>query len=177
MNDYWNDPPEVDEGPLCPKCDGYSDLERETKTHLHMKCDECDHQWSVELEQDDGAWIEAMHGDESSTNEKEHEMSTNETKHTPGPWTIQIDTGMNDGGTVIDADARGVAMDIYGADPESAAANARLIAAAPEMLGALEGLSAYADARPQIDERCQAPLFAVIKSARAAIEKAKGPTQ
>ena len=60
------------------------------------------------------------------------------TKHTQGPWIIDEDTGMNDGGTIKDTDGRGIAMDIYGRTADEANANARLIAAAPELLEACQ---------------------------------------
>lgn len=51
-------------------------------------------------------------------------------KHTPGPWEHQVWHGIHQ--TVIDANGETVAFDISTRD------NAQLIAAAPEMLEALE---------------------------------------
>ncbi len=62
------------------------------------------------------------------------------TKHTPGPWKVDLETG--------EIEAQGAVLGtIYGADDypcceedvsEECRANARLIAAAPEMLDALK---------------------------------------
>ena len=59
-----------------------------------------------------------------------------ETNHTPGPWHI----GGHNGGDLIMAtgDDEGVLATVYGTTQNEYAANARLIAAAPELLAALE---------------------------------------
>lgn len=63
------------------------------------------------------------------------------TKHTPGPWTAGKfqDTGLNNQISVHPA-----ICTAYGAK-EEAEANARLIAAAPEMLAALQEVQIYVD--------------------------------
>jgi len=59
-------------------------------------------------------------------------------QHTPRPWEInKDDTGMNDSGT-IEASGIVIVPDVYGRSKGEADANARLIAAAPELLEALE---------------------------------------
>ena len=67
-----------------------------------------------------------------------------EAKHTPGPWKLNTDgdTGMNDSGCILDSIGHVIVTDIYGTFKNGrttgeAEANARLIAAAPEMLEAL----------------------------------------
>lgn len=55
------------------------------------------------------------------------------TQHSPGPWELNTqDTGMNDSGTILGAGTV-IIPDIYGRSKGEADANARLIAAAPEM--------------------------------------------
>jgi len=64
-----------------------------------------------------------------------------ETKHTPGPWKIGLNPGpmvYTPDGTSQIADARGVAV-----TKDESKANARLIAAAPELLEACRNLSQY----------------------------------
>lgn len=62
----------------------------------------------------------------------------NEHEHTPGPWRVS-DTGID---VVCDPDARPLPVvacqHVTGKDNGEATANARLIAAAPDMLAALE---------------------------------------
>lgn len=62
----------------------------------------------------------------------------NTTKHTPGPWTAErCDTGME----ILDMNQESVAVACHYGDPYSSIreeANAKLIAAAPELLEALE---------------------------------------
>jgi 16S rRNA C1402 N4-methylase RsmH len=59
-------------------------------------------------------------------------------KHTPGPWVIERDLGH----TFIIAEAGGMCADL-GVSSPSQDDNARLIAAAPELLEALKTLLAY----------------------------------
>jgi hypothetical protein len=63
------------------------------------------------------------------------------TKHTPGPWSLKDDLIYGpDGITIVSADGL---MENYGPPDRSMEenyANARLIAAAPELLEALKGL-------------------------------------
>ena len=63
------------------------------------------------------------------------------TKHTPGPWVI----GKRDHDVVMVDTASGTAIcDVYG-ESDDRPANARLIAAAPDLLAALKGVIAVAD--------------------------------
>lgn len=57
--------------------------------------------------------------------------------HTPGPWAIQITGGKKE---VVTGSVKGLWATIEGPDYETRNANARLIAAAPEMLDALQRL-------------------------------------
>lgn len=99
-------------------------------------------------------------------------------KHTPGPW------GCRDGKIVavdvkpdwadIDedfADERVTVVDLFGAmGGDDTSADARLIAAAPELLAALAGMIEMATHHAMDDGEKRA----ILKAARAAIAKAKG---
>lgn len=81
--------------------------------------------------------------------------------HTPAPWTL----GSNGASTkVVDADGKAVCMVTYRKDHW----NGDLLAAAPELLAALEGLLQYTGGWDETD-----PTHPVV-IARAAIAKAKG---
>lgn len=89
-----------------------------------------------------------------------------QTKHTPGPW------GIIEGKTLLHVETRhdnptGAGVAICSV-PKSAEANARLIAAAPEMLNALKhalnGIECYRDH----------PMMATEMLFRAAIANAEG---
>lgn len=98
------------------------------------------------------------------------------TEHTPGPWTIDSRAT-----TAIQAGDKHIAMvnfsflgrperDVYGEEHD---ANARLIAAAPDMLAALENLVAKYNAMQ--DGNISAQLTnGDFFAARAVIAKAKG---
>ena len=101
-------------------------------------------------------------------------MNTSNTQatHTPGPWTAVANRPDEDGGKldrVRSADGHLVAgIPAYEHDQAEEDANARLIAAAPELLAALEGLLAqYRLTRPQIfgtDGHEQTALAAIAKA-------------
>ena len=100
-----------------------------------------------------------------------------ETKHTPGPWTahpIELNHGLPYtpvAASTLIAKAYSTAF----GDHEQSDANARLIAAAPELLEALKGLDeAYCRAGADLtrDERHEDRLRLI--AARAAIAKATG---
>lgn len=87
------------------------------------------------------------------------------TKHTPGPW---IDDGHDGEDTqIVNSKWGGVARIVYNGDCSQRVANAKLIAAAPELLEALKMAVAWRDEVP-------APYrdFPFIKSAMQAIAKA-----
>jgi hypothetical protein len=104
-------------------------------------------------------------------------------KHTPGPWTVyefktkDTDSGgaethimcyANDDGEE-GASLANVNRWTYGDDPptEESAANAHLIAAAPDLLAALRRLV-------EVNDMSCTPCKADIRAAREAITKAKG---
>ena len=99
--------------------------------------------------------------------------------HTPAPWSVEIDHRSNDP-EFIRAHVDGEMYDLASVlcdETGNAAANARLMAAAPELLMAahaaladLEGIAPEID--PSGDR--QHPVWETIKELRAAIAKATG---
>jgi hypothetical protein len=101
-------------------------------------------------------------------------------KHTPGPWTVSANENDDpildlDGNSPLDFEAVGFEY----------AANLRLIAAAPEMLEALELVLKMHDAmrieQDKMPRSFEAPLTVdavgvLVEHAKAAIRKAKGET-
>jgi hypothetical protein len=96
-------------------------------------------------------------------------------KHTPGPWKVM-------GGMVVIEGEAGRLTDVAdcctGAasvkDPFTIAANARLIAAAPELLEACENARNVLAALVTGDLKTIKPDSAALAELRAAIAKAKG---
>lgn len=91
-------------------------------------------------------------------------------KHTPGPWTRKFGQDVYQGSGPFDAlrlIATGTPTNGSPDELAEAFANARLIAAAPELLEALDELLAAA-------ENFERPSDKAIASARAAIAKAEG---
>jgi hypothetical protein len=84
-----------------------------------------------------------------------------ETKHTPGPWfsnNMGLHNGIGDG-------IAAYAADCYPNDDD-----ARLIAAAPDLLAALQWIADYGDTG-----KCGRPAYYDMRAhARAAIRKAEG---
>lgn len=95
-----------------------------------------------------------------------------QTNHTPGPW--EIDDAAFDGLDIVSPQGR-VAMLNDGEPGEDTSiwANARLIAAAPDMLAALEALMRWETSALDA-EQAAALMDEVCDMARAAIAKAKG---
>jgi len=96
-------------------------------------------------------------------------------KHTPGPWIAAAygDYGDYDGKCRVILGEGGdirTAVVLGFNNPENAA-NARLIAAAPDLL---EALSSLASQHSESDLRADPDLHAAVKRARAAIAKATG---
>lgn len=89
-------------------------------------------------------------------------------KHTPGPWTFDgnfFQVFANDGGNAVASVYSTTAPEPMASE---ARANARLISAAPDLLGALIGMvNKYGD-------KSQFPTCDASVSARAAISKAEG---
>jgi hypothetical protein len=85
-------------------------------------------------------------------------------KHTPGPWTYDrsgYSLYVNSGRELV------TALSMDGKRMETSEANARLIAAAPELLEALKSVIAWLDAPDE-------SAFSDSELARAAIAKATG---
>lgn len=96
-------------------------------------------------------------------------------KHTPGPWVAQIDKHIKRGrkplprmALVMVGGGQAIDCTYSGVDFEESAANARLIAAAPEMLEALKAALGFLE-----DEGVLGDL---PDEMRAAIAKAEGRT-
>lgn len=106
-------------------------------------------------------------------------------KHTPGPWTFDGDNPANQGFDVALSDGGAIATAYYCEDGEGrdeAEANARLIAAAPELLAALKELAAcLMDGNETWDAPDDTPVYDTIpaftiglaKRVSAAIAKAE----
>ena len=100
---------------------------------------------------------------------------TNGTKHTPGPWIV--DRGTTSQGDlfihVADESVRGwtCVASVHGEIPEGAVGNARLIAAAPDLLAACEAIAALSDGQGQQN------MLEVAGQARAALALARGERQ
>lgn len=107
-------------------------------------------------------------------------------QHTPGPWTLTVGCYPRD--SVWDADGqREVCPMVWGNDAEEIDANARLIAAAPDLLAALENAAAsvavhaatarhaaLAGINPVANNGLAAELERNVEHYRAAITKARG---
>lgn len=88
------------------------------------------------------------------------------TQHTPGPWSVEIDHRNNDP-EFIRAHVDGEIYDLASVlcdETGNATANARLIAAAPDLLHALQ----------MIDSNAAESVEWIRRVARTAIAKAKG---
>jgi hypothetical protein len=101
------------------------------------------------------------------------------TKHTPGPWQVKTaingDRGILSPGVGLLAECF-TAIRSFDEKTDEVIANARLIAAAPELLQALENLVAKYDAMQ--DGNISAQLTnGDFFAARAAIAKAKGQAE
>lgn len=97
---------------------------------------------------------------------------TDGTKHTPGPWKA-FPSDPADGAEcyyLTAVELRGEIACIYGPQRDEQEANARLIAAAPELLEALEGLLAHLGPDGYIPNAGGT----ATERARAAIAKATG---
>ena len=87
--------------------------------------------------------------------------------HTPGPWIVAEPGEVDEHYAVLDGFGHTASVYGYPEEAAAAAANARLIAAAPELLEACELLLIYlGDWNDMEDETCAA--------ARRAIAKARG---
>jgi hypothetical protein len=95
-----------------------------------------------------------------------------DTKHTPGPWGF-TPTGVDGDGWWIGTDEQNVARSFGYRDHPRNLADVRLLAAAPDMLAALQELVAH-DERDQQHGWVSHPR---LDKARAAIAKATGEPQ
>jgi hypothetical protein len=95
--------------------------------------------------------------------------------HTPGPWFYDEECGDVASVASVDGRHRYITMACGHPDTGESVANARLIAAAPEMLEALLGMVEAAGpdflccCRPTCDRECRA-----VVAARAALAKVEG---
>lgn len=90
-----------------------------------------------------------------------------ESKHTPGAWTVEKRL-------VVGPDGVPVALVLAtNGDTPRVAANARLIAAAPQLLGALEGLMEWEE-EIAADLRQHTSPGPLLDAARSAIRAARG---
>jgi hypothetical protein len=90
-------------------------------------------------------------------------------KHTPGPW--RSERGNGDYGRNVTADnGRRIVCETICAEHE---ANARLIAAAPELLEALHSILEHSREFGDIED-CETMLARIEDKVRAAIAKAEG---
>ena len=100
-------------------------------------------------------------------------------KHTPGPWAVEdsIDGPIvySEKTEVIISDCKNFAVP-SGSIHEQCSANARLIAAAPDLLDALEAMLAHTACIDPTQGYIPEDDFSAVKQARAAISKAKGET-
>ena len=101
-----------------------------------------------------------------------------ETKHTPGPWRYNIETGYRKI-DVVTAENANLIAELPFSGSMAPEANARLIAAAPDMLEALEAVIGSHEAlvikdKPLPDARFETVSTEAIAAARAALAKAEG---
>jgi hypothetical protein len=91
-------------------------------------------------------------------------------KHTPGPWAIAPDPEHLTAAPLVISESRNIAKVLYygGSEDNQVNANAYLIAAAPEMLEALENTFWLLDHRPDHEDirRQQEYLKIVITKAK-----------
>ena len=103
------------------------------------------------------------------------------TKHTPGPWAANETNQINYMGDTYNADVvwsanmdRGPVAFIPLRAPEESVANARLIAAAPELLAALEACASFVDPSEQCKRHwTNGDVRELTEQTRTAIAKAK----
>ena len=94
------------------------------------------------------------------------------TQHTPGPWFLTPEGyGVYKGDSYGDRGDMVCTLPGYGSDASTRIANARLIAAAPELLSALEDFCRECDG--YLDGNDGSPWGTLLKG-RAAIAKATG---
>ena len=105
-------------------------------------------------------------------------------KHTPGPWEVRADPSHYDSFTTVVAGSgeqrkgmlRELIVEIGGwAGIETAEANARLIAAAPDLLAACQRLVTLIDESDQWSDVVSGTAMGeIVNEARTAVAKAEG---
>jgi hypothetical protein len=97
-------------------------------------------------------------------------------KHTEGPWTVRTfyREGMDGARYYIDGADGATFADICGVDPREDRANARLIAAAPDLLACVQNVLDAGDDNADAREICDYIDWTAL---RAAIAKAEGGQQ
>lgn len=90
-------------------------------------------------------------------------------KHTPGRWLIGEDQCVDDAWSIITTSGGSIIANVN--DRHDRKANAHLIAAAPDLLEALEEFFAIEEDEAAVS---QARIDAAFDAARAAIAKARG---
>jgi hypothetical protein len=96
-----------------------------------------------------------------------------EAKHTPGPWHVNTQPTYEGGHTIASASGLVVVNSVkgYGRTDDQNEANARLIAAAPELLTALQSLTLETSHHLQSNDRAQFVENA-LRNAMQALAKA-----
>jgi hypothetical protein len=97
------------------------------------------------------------------------------TEHTPGPWADDVtgDLSDRDGAIYSETSNTIVADNVYGRSEAEADANARLIAAAPDLLAACEALCEAVAGQSAL-LAIEGALVVEYREALAAIAKARG---
>lgn len=93
------------------------------------------------------------------------------TKHTTGPWFHALQAGTETQHFIYGPQGKPRIAEVLGNLTEQIVANARLIAATPELLEALANLLHY-DTFEQVEPKAGTREYEVISMARAAIAKA-----
>lgn len=93
-----------------------------------------------------------------------------ESKHTPGPWLVQMEWQGEPVVALVANPGRSVYVVSEDGPPRNGEANARLIAAAPELLEALKALQKVGVLNPTNSPRVNQAISDMV----AAIKKAEG---
>ena len=100
-------------------------------------------------------------------------------QHTPAPWSVEVDHSSNSPEfirTYVDGEMYDLAS-VLCDETGNATANARLIAAAPDLLAAAQcALADFEGILPEFDPEREHPAWETLAELRAAITKATGET-
>ena len=94
-------------------------------------------------------------------------MPKTKAKHTPQPWTL---INSDDGGYIILSGEKDIAKAESSEQSEEEAANARLIAASPDLLSAAEEAVSWLG---EYEDAADSGMAGLIKELKAAIRKAE----